>query len=341
MTLRIGLVGAGANTKLKHIPGFQEIDGVEITAVANRSRASGQKVADEYGIGQVFEDWKEVVHSDDVDAVCIGTWPYMHCEVTLEALAADKHVLTEARMCMNMDEAKRMYTASQQSDKVTMIVQGGFYLESEEVLLEMVADGAFGDWLEIHANLLSGGYDPQAPLHWRQRRDLSGVNIMSLGIAVEAMHRYAGTEKSVMAYGKTFTTERVDPETGQSKAVDVPESLGVVAELQSGATAVYHVSSVARLGAGGSFELHGTKGSIKLDDDKAWVALEGDEAYRELEVPEERKGFWRVEREFVDAVREGTPVVRTNFADGVNYMMFTEAVQISMREGRRVELPLD
>ena len=88
MTLRIGLIGAGANTKLKHIPGFQEIDGVEITAVANRSRESGQKVADAYGIPQVFDDWKEVVNSPDVDAVCIGTWPYMHCEVTLAALAA-------------------------------------------------------------------------------------------------------------------------------------------------------------------------------------------------------------------------------------------------------------
>ena len=38
MTLSIGLVGAGANTRLKHIPGFQEIDGVEVVAVCNRSR---------------------------------------------------------------------------------------------------------------------------------------------------------------------------------------------------------------------------------------------------------------------------------------------------------------
>lgn len=341
MTLRIGLVGAGANTKSMHIPGFQEIEGVEIVAVCNRSRESGQKVADEFGIPQVFEDWKELVHSPDVDAVCIGTWPYMHCPIALEALAADKHVLTEARMCMNVDEARQMYAASQQSDKVAMIVLAPFYLESESLLLEMVADGAFGDWLEIHVSLLSGKYDPQAPLHWRQRRDLSGVNVMALGIAVEAVHRYAGTEKSVMAYGKTFTTERVDLETGQKKAVDIPESLGVVAEMQNGATAVYHLSSVARLGGGGSFEMHGTKGSIKLDQGKAWVALQDDEDYRELEVPEDRKGGWRVERDFVDSIREGLPVTRTNFADGLNYMMFTQAVQISMREGRRVELPLD
>jgi 3(or 17)beta-hydroxysteroid dehydrogenase len=47
MSLRIGIVGAGANTRLRHIPGFQKIKGVEVVAVCNRSRESGQKVADE------------------------------------------------------------------------------------------------------------------------------------------------------------------------------------------------------------------------------------------------------------------------------------------------------
>ena len=80
--IRIGLVGAGANTRLRHIPGFQAIDGVEVVAVANRSAASGQRVADEFGIPRVFDNWQDLVNSQDVDAVCIGTWPYMHCTVT-------------------------------------------------------------------------------------------------------------------------------------------------------------------------------------------------------------------------------------------------------------------
>lgn len=112
MTLRIGIVGAGGNTQLRHIPGFMAIDGVEITAVCNRSRQSSQRVADKFGIPHVHEDWKELVHSDQVDAVLIGTWPNMHCPITIEALAAGKHVLTEARMAMNLDEARRMHEAA-------------------------------------------------------------------------------------------------------------------------------------------------------------------------------------------------------------------------------------
>jgi predicted dehydrogenase len=163
---------------------------------------------------------------------------------------------------------------------------------------------------------------------------------MALGIINEAVRRYAGDEKAVLACGRVFTTERVDPETGEKRAADVPESLGVVAEMECGATAVYHLSSVARLGAGGAFEFHGTRGAFRLDDSGAWVAGADDREFRRLEIPEARKGGWRVEEDFVDAIREGRPVTRTSFADGVKYMAFTEAVQLSLRQGRRVELPL-
>lgn len=346
MTLRIGLIGAGANTRLQHIPGFQGIDGVEITAVCNRSRESGQRIADEYGIPQVFADWRMLIESDDVDAICIGTWPYMHCPMTLAGLEAGKHVLTEARMCMNLAEARQMYAASQQTDQVAMIVPAPFYLSAEPLLLDKLHSGFFGDLLEIHFTGLSGGYDPDAPLHWRQRRDLSGNNIMVMGIGNETVRRYAGHEKAVLAHGKTFTTERLDEETGKSAPADVPESLGIVAEMESGATAVYHLSSVARLGPSFSFAFYGTKGSFKMDAGTPqtpggiWIAGEGDDEYQPFDIPEHPRNGWQVEEDFVAAIRDGRPVTHTSFADGVKYMEFTEAVQISMAEGRRVELPL-
>ena len=340
MSLRIGIVGAGENTRTRHIPGFQKIEGVEVVAVCNRGRASGQKVADEFGIPVVHDDWKALVNSTDVDAVCIGTWPYMHCPITLEALAADKHVLTEARMAMNLDEARQMQAASTKTDKISMIVPAPIWLETESVLLDMVSAGQFGDFLDIHITGLSGGYDPSASLHWRQRKELSGNNIMAMGILNETVHRYAGVERSVSAFGRVFTEARTDPETGSTGVADVPESLGIVAQMQSGATAVYHLSSVAHVGLETSIAVFGTKGSFKLDDAGAWVALQSDSAFQPLEVPEAEQGGWRVEEDFVEAVLQGRPVTHTSFADGIRYMEFTEAVNISMSEGRRVDLPL-
>lgn len=340
MSLRIGIVGAGANTRLRHLPGFQRLAGVEVVAVCNRTRASAEKVASEFRIGEVYDDWKELVHSPSVDAVCIGTWPYLHGPVTLEALAAGKHVLTEARMAVDLAEARRMHEAAGRSDRVAMVVPAPMFLESEAVVLEMVADGFFGDVLEIHVRGLGGGYDPQAPIHWRQRRELSGLNTMALGILNETVRRYAGDERAVLAHGRIFTRERPDPQTGAPRVVDVPESLGVVAEMQSGATAVYHLSSVARLGGGPILEVHGTRGAFRLEGEEAWVAGPGEAQFRRLEIPPERQGGWQVEEDFAAAILRGRPVTRTSFADGVKYMAFTEAVDRSLRQGRRVELPL-
>ena len=106
--IKVGVVGAGGNTVLKHIPLLQKIDGVEIVSVANRSIKSSSAVASQFEIKNYYDNWVNVVHDPGLDAIVIGTWPYMHKKLTIEALQSGKHVLCEARMCMNADEAIEM-----------------------------------------------------------------------------------------------------------------------------------------------------------------------------------------------------------------------------------------
>ena len=336
MGLRIGIVGAGANTRLRHLPGFQAIDGVEVLAVANRSRESGERVAADFGVPRVFDRWQDLVASDDVDAVCIGTWPYLHAPVTLAALDAGKHVLTEARMAATLGEAEQMLDASRRSDRVAQIVPAPFWLEQEGWLLAWIAEGGLGDVLEVHVRAMAGALAPDAPIHWRQRRDLSGDNVLMLGILNETVRRYVGHDASVLAHGRVFVEERIDAETGEPRTVDVPDSLGVVAELESGATAVYHLSGVTPHGGGPAIEVHGSRGAFRLTEEGVWIAADGDTALRPPEVPTLEQGGWRVEQDFVDSIREGRPVTRTSFEDGLRYMQFTDAVQRSWRAGQRV-----
>jgi hypothetical protein len=60
----------------------------------------------------------------------------------------------------------------------------------------------------------------------------------------------------------------------------------------------------------------------------------------EIPIPEDKRGGWRCEAEFVEAVRDGAPVRFTTFAAGVQYMEFTEAVARSAQYGSAVGLPL-
>jgi hypothetical protein len=94
-TIRVGLIGAGSNTTKLHIPGLKKQAGVEIVAVANRTRESGQRVASEFGIAKVHDDWPALIDDDGIDAVCIGTWTYMHSTLLIAALEAGEHVLAK------------------------------------------------------------------------------------------------------------------------------------------------------------------------------------------------------------------------------------------------------
>ena len=61
MAIRIGVIGAGNNTRVRHIPGLRAIDGVEVVSVCNRSRESSQRVAEALAIPQVYDDWRELI----------------------------------------------------------------------------------------------------------------------------------------------------------------------------------------------------------------------------------------------------------------------------------------
>src|SRR5262249_61720192 len=141
----------------------------------------------------------------DVDAVCIGTWPYMPCETALDALAAGKHVLCEARMAMNAAEGRRMLEASRNAPNlVAQLVPAPHTLEVDSTLTRLVSDGSIGEVLavEIHATQQPRFPDPSEPLHWRQDGALSRHNIMNMGVWYEAMIPWRGPPRPAMGPGQ-------------------------------------------------------------------------------------------------------------------------------------------
>lgn len=338
--IRIGIIGAGTNTKLKHIPGLQAIEGVEIVGVCNRSRESSEKVAREFGIAKVFDHWKQVIDDPEVDAIVIGTWPYMHCRITLAALEANKHVMCEARMAMNAAEAHAMLAASQaRPHLVTQIVPSPMTLHVDKTIKHLLADGYLGDVLVVNVIDDSGFNDPNAPFHWRRDFDMSGYNTMSLGIWYEAILRWLGEAANVIAKGKVFTKMRRD-QFGELKAVKIPEHLNVVADMACGAEAHLQLSSVTGFAGPARVFLFGNKGTLLFTENKLYGAKQGDEKLQEILISKELEGGWRVEEEFINAIRGNEKITHTTFEDGVKYMEFTEAVIKSMQLRQEITLPL-
>ncbi len=349
--LRVGLIGAGANTRSRHIPGLLALPDVNLVAVCNRRPESTEAIAHEYHIPRTYAHWEQVVADPDVDAIVVGTWPYLHCPILLAALAAGKHVLTEARLSMGAAEAHRMLAAATKHPTlVTQVVPSPFGLKGGEVMVGLIRSEFLGELREAHVFSLNAALaDPAAPLSWRQDLALSGFNMLTLGILHETLLRWVPPPVRVLAQVHAFLPSRIDPESGVRRPVGTPDSVQVLAVLENGARATYHFSGVTPFGQGMGIHLYGTEGVLHYDLQTDRIrgaslkhghrAGKADELV-EIPIAPEKAGGWRVEEEFVAAIRTGSPVRFTDLATGVAYMEFTEAVARSAQQEEPVELPL-
>jgi predicted dehydrogenase len=337
--IRIGIVGAGSNTRSRHIPGLRAQQGVEIVSVCNRSLESTKRVAEEFSIPKICRHWRDLVESSEIDAVVIGTWPHLHCPITLAAFDCNLHVLTEARMARNAREAHLMYEGSlRHPHLVAQIVPSPFTLRVDQTVQKLIADGYLGEIYAISLTANASFFaDIESPLHWRQDRELSGLNVLTLGIWYETLLRWVGEATRVMAMTRVNVKRRKSLQ-GILQAVGVPDHVDVIAEMACGAQAHLQFSAVTGLARGGEIWLYGRDGTLRYDavQDKVYGGRRGDAQLQEILVPSELTGGWRVEGEFVNAIRGLEPIRLTTFAEGVRYMQFTEAVARSAASGEVV-----
>ena len=338
--LGIGFIGAGGIARLRHAPGLAAVEGVEFEAVANRTRASGEKFAADFGVQNVYSDWRQLLCDERVDAVFIGTWPYLHSEISEQALKAGKHVFCQARLAMDSADARRMLAAKEGSGLTTMVCPPPHGMRFAPRIKQIVESGALGQIRHLVVRDFNPSYlDPQTPLHWRQRESLSGANTLTLGILYEVLLTWFGLRAEwVLAGDATFVAER--PDGDSTAAVERPDAVFVTAGLANGGLASLTLSSnaggagetaISAYGTGAS--LHWTAGPPASEGGSLTLRRAPD--WSDEQFQPDPDAAWRVESDFVAAVRSGTDG-KPGWELGLEYMQFVEAVDKSARTGRKV-----
>lgn len=340
--VRVGIIGAGANVRGVQIPGFQRISGCEIVAVANRSLQSSQRVTKEFNIPRAYGSWEELLDDDDVDAVLIGTWPYMHRRLTLAVLESGKHVLCQARMANNVAEAREMLAASRRYPAlVSQLVPTSTSYIIDNLIKRLLAEGYVGEVLSVEIQRLRRNFaERDGVLDWRHDREFSGYNTLNLGATYESMLRWFGPGDRVMAQTKMHVGDRKNAE-GESIAVAIPDHVDVLYELSNKAQVHMRFSETTGLSSGNQTWIHGRDGTIYVDGKlNVFAGKRGDSELTLLANPPRQQAFYRVEEEFVNAIRGVEEISMARFETGVQYMEWTEAVHLSAESGQAVNPPL-
>jgi len=110
--IRIGIIGGGWVATARHIPSFLRDPRCAVVGLADYNRERGLATAQRFSIPNVVPSLAELLNVG-VDAVSICTPPWTHAELSLQALEAGVHVLTEKPMAVTVSDARAMVQAAE------------------------------------------------------------------------------------------------------------------------------------------------------------------------------------------------------------------------------------
>ena len=344
-SIRLGFIGAGGICEQRHLPNLVKMPGVELIAVCNRSSESSRRVQEKWNFARTADDWRQIVAADDIDAVFIGTWPYLHCELSMAALAAGKHVFCQARMCMDWAEAQRMVAASNaHPHQVAMVCSSPFRVRWERTIRELLASERFGRLLSVTATSATSANRNPHHITWRERRELSGLNILQVGIYAETLNAWCGDYESLTA--TTATPNAKFDEQGQPVEIHIPQTVSITGMLSGGIPCTEFHTGLAAGHEQAEIVLYGSAATCRVDLLTQQVVLFPESpASKNGEVIDSVGDEWHVESEFLAAVRAARRgdrwQVRPDFVEAARYMRKMQALHDSARDARVVGLQND
>ncbi len=141
-TIKIGLLGSGDVADL-HAEAINSLPGAELAGLWNRTTEKGKFKASQYGC-KTYATEEELFNDPDIDAVFILTNMETHCEYTLRAAAAGKHILVEKPAASNIAELEKMQKAVAQAGVKCMPVHNYIYETGIQRTKNMIESGKLG-----------------------------------------------------------------------------------------------------------------------------------------------------------------------------------------------------
>mgnify|MGYP005817314509 CR=1 FL=1 len=204
--IRAAVIGAGQIAQRGHLPGYAQM-GVELAALCDSANPELETVAAKYQIKRVYRDWKEMLTAGGFDVVSICTPPFLHCDMTVEALRRGYHVLVEKPMAMNLTECDLMIEAAQQSGRLLMVSANQRFIAAHQLAKSILDSGELGRLYLIHGVFGHSGPEVWSPTQtWYFQRERAGQGVISdlgyhkldlicwmAGQALDRISAFAGT----------------------------------------------------------------------------------------------------------------------------------------------------
>ena len=351
MSVRIGIIGSGLAATL-HAEGLRQVRDAEIVAAASPNPEHVWEFHRRFGIPHAFKDYRDMLDGDLVDAVTVACPNDLHCEATLAAAAAHKHVFVDTPLALSLAECDRMIEACRGAGVILMYGDNLCFAPKYVRAKELADEGALG---HVYYVRQTGGRDgPPVDWAWDMTRAGGGV-LMDLGCRSIAFCRWLfGGAPVESVYAEMGRFMHSDETRGEDQSLVVmrfaptgagPGAGGGIGLAENSwarpggpddRTEIYGSQglTVADLSRGGALHTYSGVGYAmeRARRARGWTWTGFEEAWT--------YGFPQEMAHFVECIQEGRQP-RFTGEDGRAVLEVVYAAYESARTGQRVSLPFE
>jgi predicted dehydrogenase len=282
----------------------------------------------------------------DLDLVVIGTPNDLHCQMTIDAASAGKHVVVEKPLCLNLSQADRMIDACRSANVKLMYAEELCFAPKYVRLKQLLDEGALGAPVLVKQSEKHSG--PHSDHFWNADRCGGGVT-MDMGChAIQFFRWILGQQQVASVYAQMGTHVHKSRTRADDHAI-------LILEFSNGVTALAEESWTKLGGMDDRAEIHGSQGVAYADllhgnaietysasgygyavekagSTKGWSFAMYEEEWN--------YGFPQEMQHFVDCVADGQQPLVTG-EDGRAVLEVILAAYASAGSGAKVHLPFE
>lgn len=327
--MRVGIIGTGWIAD-SHMEQYLKMPDVKIVAAADLVPGKAEKFMKKWGVEDChfYPSHKEMLDSEELDAVSVCTYNRTHAECTIYALEKGVNVMLEKPMCVTTEEAIAICRAEKKSGKVLSIGFQPRYDENMKMVKRIVQSGELG---QIYYIQTGGGRRRGIPTPFGTTfiedktagvGALGDIGCYSLDMVLNAI----GYPKplTVTGYKSAFFGKNPEYFKAEGKPAEYADLFSVddfgagFIRLEGGIILDFRIAWAMHLDTPGDSIIMGTKGSLRIPSTDCWNGSIGAalKIYHEVagssvctEIPmvksDGNSNFYKKLRGFIDAVKDG------------------------------------
>jgi predicted dehydrogenase len=251
----VGIIGSGFVAEI-HAESFRQVPNARLVGVASPTGNRAAEFAAKHALPHSYTEYRALLERPDIQVVSLCLPNDLHCQATLDAAAAGKHVICEKPLCVTLEEADRMIAACQKAGVKLMYAEELCFTPKYVRAKQLVDEGALGDIYLVKQSEKHNG--PHSDWFWDVSRSGGGVTLDMGCHAVEFFRWILGKRKITSVYAQMNTVLHRDRTEGDDHAI-------LLLEFEGGAVGMAEESWAKPGGMDDRSEIYGTAGVTYAD----------------------------------------------------------------------------